>query len=440
MSNKSRPDCLAGRPVHFIGCGGVGMAPLAMILKERGVRVSGSDLEANHKVELLRQHGISVTIGHSGSSLPEAGNALVVYSSAVGPGNPELRAAQRRNLECLRRGELLARLAGGYRRTVSVSGSHGKTTITSMLVHILKRQHLDIGYLIGGEVRGMDSFAAGDGDIFVTEVDESDGTHVAMDSHLAVIPNVDDDHCWSVGGVEQLIRNFKTYAWRSPKIIFLDSRTTREIFRDHPDKIVLEREDILNEKYFEFFDAKLFHSWGDYQLLNAGMAIEAAVELGVSFENSMQALIDYPGVERRMTEHYHNSKICLIEDYAHHPTEVRSSLAALRKRFPDRALTVIFQPHRYARLQRYLNDFVSILREPDAVIVVPVFAAWSEKSEVNARDLAYCIGGKARYAELPWDKLADLALKSCRVPVVLAVIGAGDVNKVIPELLNRLPH
>ncbi len=439
MSNKSDFEFLKKRPVHFIGCGGAGMAPLALILNEMGVAVSGSDLEANGKTEQLRQRGVAVTIGHSITSLPPQDDALVVYSSAISDSNPELKGARKRSLECIRRGEMLARIAASYRRTVSVSGSHGKTTITTMLVHILKTQGLNIGYMIGGVAHGMESSAAGDGDIFVTEVDESDGTHTLMDSHLAIIPNVEDDHCWSVGGAEQLMKNFKTYAARAPKVIFIKNETTVELFHDHPDKVIMAQEDILNQNYFEYFDKYLFNTWGDYQLLNAALAIEAAVELNVSFEDAMRAMITFPGVDRRMTEHFKNAKICLIEDYAHHPTELRASLSALRKRFPERHLTVVFQPHRYARLERYLEEFAEILRDlPEQVIVLPVFAAWTEKSAVNAQTLAYEIGIKAKYAEMGWEKLAEFALHNCKVPAVLAVVGAGDLNKVIPEILSRL--
>ncbi len=438
MNNLSQ-ESLNNRPVHFIGCGGAGMAPLAMILGQMGGIVSGSDLEENEKTLQLRQHGINVTIGHSITSLPQEDNTLIVYSSAVSECNPELKGARKRNLECIRRGEMLARIAANYRRTVSISGSHGKTTITAMLVHILKTRGLNVGYMIGGAVKDIESAAAGDGDIFVTEVDESDGTHTLMNSHLALIPNVEDDHCWSVGGSEQLMQNFKTYAARAPKIIFIKSPVTVNLFDDHPDKVIMVREDILNETYFEYFDKYLFNTWGDYQLLNAAMAIEAAVELNIPFEDAMRALVSFKGVDRRMMEHFANAKLCVVEDYAHHPTELRASLSALRKRFPERHLTVVFQPHRYARLERYLEEFTEILREmTDSVIILPVFAAWSEKSAINSQTLAYDIGPKAKYAEMSWEKLAELSLKNCKVPAILAIVGAGDLNKVIPEILKIL--
>jgi len=431
---------IKNRPVHFIGCGGVGMAPLALILHKQGCRVTGSDLEASEKTVELEKNGIGFSIGHSTLNMPPDGqDAVVVYSSAVKDSNPELTAARKRGWECLRRGEMLARLTSSYRRTISISGSHGKTTVTTMLVHILLAHHLDIGYMIGGKALGMPAWSAGDGDVFVTEVDESDGSHTLIDSHIGIITNVEDDHCWSVGGVSQLMNNFKTFAARAPKIIYVADATTSTLFHDHPDRIELQRNDILTPGYFEEFDPQLYRTWGDYQLINAALAVEAAAELGIEYGSALRSLRSYAGVARRMTEHLMSADYCLIEDYAHHPTEVKASLSTLKKRFPERQLCVVFQPHRYARLERYLEEFADILRTyADVVLITPVFAAWSEKKAITSEMLAEEVGGKARYLDFPWARMAQAVLRVAKKPAVIAVIGAGDITNLVPELKKRI--
>jgi len=436
-------DKIKYMPIHFIGCGGAGMAPLALILAAHGCRVTGSDLEANDKTAELQAHGVGVCIGHSILNMPPDNvNTLVVYSSAVKDSNPELAAARKRNWECLRRGEMLARLAGSYRRTVSISGSHGKTSVTAMLVHILRAHNCKVGYMIGGKAENIPAWSEGDGDIFVTEVDESDGSHTLIDSHIGVITNVEDDHCWSVGGVEQLMENFKTFAARAPKIIYVADATTRELFGHHPDRVVLTTEDILTPGYFEEFDQNLFKIWGDYQLINAALAVEAAAELGIEYGSAMRSLRNYAGVARRMTEHMMTADYCLIEDYAHHPTELKASLSTLRKRFPERRLCIVFQPHRYARLERYLEEFAEIIRtHADIAFITPVFAAWSEKRAISSEALAEDIGGaKARFIDRSWSEMAHIVVRAAKPPSVIAVIGAGDINALIPEIIRHIEH
>ena len=229
--------------VHFIGIGGAGMAPLAAILLERGVAVSGSDRELNAKTARLATAGAKIFAGHDATHLPDSAE-LVVYSSAVPPENPERRRAVERGIPQLRRGELLAELAGEYRRVVAISGSHGKTSITAMLVHALRGCGFTPGFLIGAALRNGPSASAGrGGDLFVTEVDESDGTHTLVAPFLGIVPNLDDDHAWSVGGEEALHENFRTFARRSRKLLYYGAPLPDRLFGFHPDAIRLERRD-----------------------------------------------------------------------------------------------------------------------------------------------------------------------------------------------------
>ena len=422
--------------VHFIGCGGAGMAPLAFILAQRGFTVSGSDLALNDKTAELTRMGAAIFQGHAAENVPAASKCLIVYSSAVRPDNPEMLQAEKQGFPRVRRGEMLALLAATYRRTVAISGSHGKTTVTAMLSHILTNSGIDAGFMIGGKVNSGGSAAAGDGDIFVTEVDESDGTHALMHSFLGLVTNVEDDHSWSVGGTEQLFRNFSDFASRSRHLIYVAHPNSDRLFADHHDPLRLVPDVISAPGYFKYLSLDRQREWRGYQSLNAAIALAAAIKLGVEPGTAEHALETFNGVSRRMTCHLNTPELIVMEDYAHHPTELAASLASLRGRFPEHHLRVVFQPHRYARLRQYFDEFKQILRLPDSVFITPVFAAWVEKGELGSEELAKQIGPSARFISGEWrDMSAVLLLRDDSRPLLLAIIGAGDIEQLIPCVL-----
>ncbi len=406
--------------IHFIGCGGAGMGPLALIMAGRGYRVSGSDLIANKFTEKLRAAGADVYLGHDAANLPETASK-VVYSSAVGEDNPELALARKRGLTALRRGEMLAELAATYARPVAVSGSHGKTTITAMIAHIVKGAGIDCGFMIGGKLNAGESSATGDGDIFITEVDESDGTHVFIHPWLGVVPNVEDDHSWSVGGEAQLLENFRRFGHQCRKLIYMDSPVARQLYGDHPDALVLNPAK-------PSFDPVRF---GGFLGVNAALAVAAAVELGIEEQDAQRILQSFPGVARRMTLHRENPGKVLIEDYAHHPSELKCSLELLRLRYPGYHLRVVFQPHRYARLEKYIDEFAVLLQQADSIFIAPVFAAWVEKGVTGSEQLVQKIGPKAALLQGSWPEQAAQVMQTAAAPLLLAVIGAGDIDQII---------
>ena len=208
------------RKLHFTGIGGAGMAPLAELALLRGFSVSGSDESDSAKFRHLTQIGACTTLGHDAKNLPDD-TELLVYSSAVPESNPERVKARQLGIRQCRRGEFLAEFAASFRRSVAVTGTHGKSSITSALVSILRQCGKNPGFMIGAEVAGMPSCAAGDGDIFVTEADESDGTHKLLKNFLAIIPNIEDDHEWSLGGKAVLDENFRQVAKNSEKLVML---------------------------------------------------------------------------------------------------------------------------------------------------------------------------------------------------------------------------
>lgn len=411
--------------IHFVGIGGAGMAPLAEIMLSRGAAVSGSDRELNAKTALLAARGAAVREGHSAGFLPpDAG--LLVYSSAVTPENPERMRAAELGIPQIRRGEFLARLAAQYRRPVAVSGSHGKTSISAMLTHILVHAGRRPGFLIGAAVKGAPSASAGEGDdLFVTEVDESDGTHTLVHPYLGVVPNVEDDHSWSVGGEAQLFANFRRFASQCKHLVYYAGLHTDELFASHPDALRLEYP----------LPGSFGRRWIGYQAWNAHLAIRAAVLLGVDAVEAEKALESFGGVARRMATRFQSERVTVIEDYAHHPTELASSIGTLRAGYPGHHLRVVFQPHRYARLRKYLPQLAAELAKADSAFVVPVFAAWCESGPVGGAELAAAAGAGTRYLDAEWKAIAEAALdyRGTR-PLLLAVIGAGDIEHIFEYL------
>ena len=395
---------------YFTGIGGAGMAPLAHIALELGCTVAGSDREANDKTAALALAGAVIHTGHRAEFLPQDCEK-VIYSSAVPEDNPERAAARRRGIPQLRRGEFLAEIVRNYPMTVAVSGSHGKTSVTAMLVWILRKTGMRPGCLIGGSVPGLKSGEAGDGTVFVTEADESDGTHTLLFPSIGIIPNIEDDHAWSVGGKERLLQNFRTFASHCKTLI---------------------TEETLRERTFP----ALPKHFAGFLETDAHFAIAAAEKLGVDAGFAAQALADYPGVARRMTVRYEDDALTIMEDYAHHPTEVAAAVDFLRKRYPGRHLRLLFQPHRYARLARYFEEFARVLERADSVRVVPVFAAWSETGVTDGKKLADAMGEKAQYLSGSWEETARESLPEER-PAVLAVLGAGDIEKVFDFLPGK---
>jgi len=414
------------RSVHIIGCCGAGCAPLARILLEKGFRVSGSDLLDNAAAAALRRHGAHIApAGHRVENLPSGNDGLlVVRTSAVGQENPEVAEAMRRGLPVLRRGEALAITADSYARPVAVSGSHGKTSVSAMLAWLLRELGANPGCMIGGAVTGWESAgAAGNGDLFITEADESDGTHALLHPRLGIVTNMEDDHAWSLGGFEVLKRNFRAFADQSETLLYCASEETDRLFKNHPDSVRLDLADM---------PGGFLHGFGHFQRLDGMIAVKAATLLGFNAAEAERKLRGFPGVERRLSVR-RDGDVTVIEDYAHHPTELRESIRSLRELYPGRRLVVIFQPHRYARLERYFDEFTVELKKADRVFVTPVFAAWTGSGKRSSEDLAAAVGGAALAGS--WDEMGARAGLELKKGDVAAIVGAGDLPKILPSLI-----
>jgi UDP-N-acetylmuramate--alanine ligase len=422
---------------HFVGIGGVGMSGIATILLDRGISVSGSDETQADALDRLEARGAIIARSHRAENLPPQTD-LLVYSSAVPETNPERAEAKKRGIRQIRRGEFLAELAPLFETVIAIAGSHGKTTTTAMITHILRHAGLAPGYLVGGDVPGWtEPASAGAGHILVTEVDESDATQAAMHASIAVVTNIEDDHCWSVGGIQALENCFAKFANQAKTVVAWDQDGTRRILSNHPSINFFSGADIPKKLSLPVP--------GEHNRMNATLAIAAAERVGVPRDTALAALVDFSGVKRRLTEHFRapDGSTILLEDYAHHPTELKMLLKTLRETFPNHQLTAIFQPHRFERVKRYTADFANLLSTVDHVVVFRPFAAW-----VGDGDLADPRKIAERVKTVPcvyWDDEIDpLAKQLCELrssddrPRVFTVIGAGDVANLVAPLRNRL--
>lgn len=409
--------------IHFIGVGGVGTGPLLPIAKAFSKEVSGSDMTENKYTEKLKSMGYKVFIGHCIENIPDVNKCLIVYSSAIKSDNPEIIRAKEKGFDLLQRGIFLANLAEKYSRCVAVTGSHGKTTVSAMLSHVLKKLKLKPGFLVGGSVAEWDFPSdPGNGDLFVTEADESDGTNTFFKPYLGIITNIESDHSWSVGGEEVLKNNFAKFAENSKIIVCPEKVSKNPILSAHPNLKTVSG----------------FENPEDYQKLNEALAVKTAEVLGVHEFDSRKALETFPGVDRRMQCLFDNGETLLYEDYAHHPTELQSALTFLQQKHPDKKIHAVFQPHRYARLEKFIDEFAEILRNTDKVTVTPVFAAWTGKASVNSGTLVEKIGPKATMVDENWHKVADSIFRNKDKNELIAVIGAGTVEQLAANLKKLL--
>lgn len=426
---------LPWKHIYFSGCGGVGMAALAQIVLDCQVKVSGSDLQDSELLQVLRERSCNIRL-YQDSYLPDDID-LFVYSSAVPSDNPERLSAEQRNVPSLNRGAFLAELASFFPTVIAIAGSHGKTTTSAMLTHIAEKANLQPGFLIGGKVEGRKrSGSAGAGKIFITEVDESDGTQALISANLALILNIDDDHCWSLGGTENLEKCFSDFAQKAEKVFAWKDPETERVLAN-----------LLNCQFFEFSeDAALTNSLllpGLHNRYNAAMAIKAASFLGINEKQAIKALEDFKGVDRRFTIHWQNpneNKI-LLEDYAHHPTELQAVIEAIKEKWTKQKIYLVFQPHRYERIKRYSKKFAEILSKVDKVWIAAPFAAWKKDQEIADPQTIVDLINQKNAAKA--EKVSSDPQDICRVlqeglanqdNITLALIGAGDIGNAVKPI------
>lgn len=407
----------SGRKIHMIGIGGAGMSGYARVCAQLGATVSGSDALESPKLDALRAHGVEVFAGHAAKNVPS--DADVFYSSAIAPTNPERKAAGKRGQP---RAELLRELSA-LKRTIAIAGAHGKTTTTAMATHVLTSLDLDPSYLVGGELIATGENAGwGTGEWLVAEADESDRSMLALNVEIAVILNIELEHhdkYESLAELKDVYAEFASHAtspppidrdWPPPRSLELGPWGSRFKWRNH---------------------AVTLPAPGEHNAWNAIAALEACVRAGVSPAAAAHAMGSYQGVKRRFERiGMSQARALVVDDYAHHSTEVAKTIEAARTLRPERVVAV-FQPHLFSRTQELATEFSSALGAADQTIVLPIFPARERQEDfpgVTSKLIA-----AAHHVERFSEAQAILA-RDLRPRDLCLVMGAGDVD----ELARRI--
>jgi UDP-N-acetylmuramate--alanine ligase len=430
-----------GRRLHFIGVGGAGMSGLALVCRQLGADVSGSDRADSSYMERLRAVGLAPAVGHDAANLP--GGAEVIVSTAIDDGNPELMLARERGQAVRHRGELLAELCA-EKRLIAIAGTHGKTTTTAMLVWALREIGADPAFFIGGEVPGLGSEGTvgnagwGAGDWVVAEADESDASFLELAPEIAVITNVEMDHHSRWGSMVELRNAFAKFAAGAEGVVL---STQDESCIDHA---------IGGKCSVRAFDASVpgptevsLAVPGRHNVLNARAALAAAELADFDLDAVAAALAGFPGVHRRLELKGERGGACIYDDYAHHPTEVRAALGALREMSPTR-LIAVFQPHLYSRTKALAEQFGAALALADEVAVLDVYPAREqpvgELAGVSGLDVARAAADRMGGRRVFWTPTlaqGQAALGPRLEPgSVLVTVGAGDVFRLGEALVE----
>jgi len=450
--------------VHFVGIGGAGMSGIAEVLANQGYRVSGSDLHASPATERLARLGVRVTIGHRAENAQ--GADAVVVSTAVAADNPEVTAARERDVPIVPRALMLAELMR-LKQGIAVAGTHGKTTTTSLIASVLAEGGLDPTFVIGGRLLSVDANARlGKGDFLVAEADESDASFLYLSPVLAVVTNIDADHMETYGqDFDRLKRAFVDFVQRLPfygvAVLCLDDPNVRDILPRIAKPVVtyglaeeakLRAVEVVNVGARMRFVARApgTHDLeielalaGVHNVQNALAAIAVGREAGVDDAAIAKALAEFRGVGRRFQRYGDvalpgGGTFTLIDDYGHHPAEMRATLDAVRASFPARRVVLAFQPHRYTRTRDLFEDFVRVLSTVDALVLVDVYPAGEAPivaADGRALARALRVAGKIEPVFVEnVGEVAEAVRAVARPDDVVVTMGAGSIGSVSAQL------
>ena len=452
------------KKIHFIGIGGSGMSGIAEVLTNLGYEISGSDIQSNTATEKLEKLGCSISYKHQSENV--IGKQAVVVSSAINKNNPELQEARQQKLLIVPRAEMLAELMR-FRFGIAISGTHGKTTTTSLIVHIMTEAKLDPTYVIGGIINatGMNA-KLGKSDYLIAEADESDASFLHLQPMLSVITNIDEDHMSTYNhSYKKLTDAFINFTSNLPFygvcVVCIDDDGVKGIlkkihrpvlsygFSGNADVKALNVKqnemrmsfDVSCSKYQKNFPV-ILNLIGEHNILNALAAISVAIELEIGIDIIQKALSHFSGVSRRLDYHQDLSinthHLPLFDDYGHHPKEISAVLSTLRDTYPEKRLVVIFQPHRYSRTRDLFNDFVSCLSKVDVLILLNIYAA-NEPSinTISSSTLADSIRRRSSIDPIvvkDISEIVEILPNVVNKNDVILTLGAGDVNKIPHQL------
>jgi UDP-N-acetylmuramate--alanine ligase len=453
--------------IHLIGIGGTGLSAIAWLLLEMGYAVSGSDRAESSFVRDLRSAGVEIGIGHHPENV--AGADKVVRSSAVPDDDPEVTAARAAGIPVLKRADILAELMTG-RTGVAVAGTHGKTTTTAMIAWMLHALKLDPSFIVGGVLKNLGVNArAGIGDVFVIEADEYDRMFLGLKPQIEVITNVEYDHpdcyptpvdyqqafaefvrllpddgrlvaCAEDSGaralIEEAVQMDKYVAAYGLRPMTTDEKISMDVFANLY---------FVNDKGGYTFSASVFGNPatvelqvpGKHNIHNALAALATAAFLGVPIEEAAWSLGQFLGTGRRFEVRGEAGGVTIVDDYAHHPTEIRATLSAARSRYPGRRICAVWQPHTYSRTRTLFQEFSHSFDDADEVIVTEIFAAREPRQEFSASQVVQVMSHKAVQFIAELSEVSNYLISHLRPGDVLLVLSAGDADQIGTEVLNH---
>ena len=447
--------------IHFVGIGGIGMSGIAELLLNLGYRVSGSDIKPSDITDRLKTLGGTIFKGHAAENIK--GADVVVVSSAIDPDNPEVRAAGHASIPVIPRAEMLAELMR-LKYSIAIAGAHGKTSTTSIVASVLAEGGLDPTVVIGGRLKSIGSNAVlGEGDFIVAEADESDGSFLKYSPTIAVVTNIDKEHLDFYADLDAIKTVFLNFLDRIPfyglAVLCLDNEPIQELIprikkryttygmTSQADFQIRDVEFGQQKSRFDIYHhgnkmgAINLNLPGIHNVYNATASIAVGVELNIAFGQIKRALETAEGVQRRLEIKGECRGVTVIDDYGHHPTEIKVTLETIEENWQNRRRVVVFQPHRYSRTRALFDEFSRAFYQSDVLLVLPIYAASEKKIEgVTSQNL--CEEIKAHgHKEVIYADSFDAAfshLKQILQPGdVLLTLGAGDVYKIGEMFLNK---
>ncbi len=448
--------------IHFVGIGGIGMSGIAELLLNLGYRVSGSDLKSTDITRRLEALGGTVYTGHAPDNIGRAD--VVVISSAVRESNAEVVAARQHSIPVIPRAEMLAELMR-LKYSIAVAGAHGKTTTTSMVSAVLATGGLDPTIVIGGKLRGADTNAVlGQGNYIVAEADESDGSFLKMAPSIAVVTNIDREHLDFYDDLDAIVQTFARFIDRIPfyglAVLCLDNEHVQNLIPHIKKRYTTYG--VSSQADFQAREINCDGLHSTYQVVHLGTllgeirlalpgihnvynslaGVAVGVELGIPFDTIRSALETLEGVRRRLEIKGSARDITVIDDYAHHPTEIKTTLQSARVSWPGRRIVGIFQPHRFTRTQALFDEFTRAFYETDRLVLVPIYSA-GEKEIPGISHALLCEGIQAHgHKNVTCADSFEAALaflqEHLRAGDIVMTMGAGDISKLGERLLEQL--
>ncbi len=448
--------------IHFVGIGGIGMSGIAELLLNLGYKVTGSDLKSSDITDRLKTLGGTLFNGHAAENIK--GADVVVVSSAIDPENPEVRAAGQASIPVIPRAEMLAELMR-LKYSIAIAGAHGKTSTTSIVASVLAQGGLDPTVVIGGKLKSIGSNAVlGEGEFIVAEADESDGSFLKFSPTIAVVTNIDKEHLDFYADLDAIKTVFLNFLDRIPfyglAVLCLDNEPIQDLIPRIKKRYTtygMTSQADFQIRDVEFGQQKsrfdIYHRGkkmgkinlnlpGIHNVYNATASIAVGVELNIAFDQIKKALETVEGVQRRLEIKGESCGVTVIDDYGHHPTEVKVTLETIEENWQNRRKVVVFQPHRYSRTRALFDEFSRAFYQSDVLVVLPIYAASEKMIEgVTSQNLCEEIKAHGHKEVIHADgfKAALSHLKQILQPGdVLLTLGAGDVWKVGMEVLKMV--